>query len=302
VTAKFVGGGIGYRRSYRAELLDDGPGPRPEVLEIMPEHFYARPSDIDALAERYPIVFHCVGLSVGTACADPAGDDVTRAELERLRDLVRRARPLYVSDHLAFTRSPSGVDLGHLCPLPYTEESYRLVARRVGVWQDALEVPFALENIAHPFAWPERVTELDEGTFLAELHRDTGAGMLLDVTNLLYDARNFARTPGELLARYPLAAAWAVHLAGGVIAPHDGFWTDTHDHPVDDDAFALLPEIAAAAPLRAAIVERDRRLPPLAELVHEAGRAAAIVRARAAEQLAAQVAEQGAVDDTLAAG
>jgi uncharacterized protein (UPF0276 family) len=274
VNASFLGGGVGYRRAHRAALL--GPEPGPDVLEIMPEHFYARPGDVDALAERYPLVFHCVGLSVGTAVADPAGDPVTRAQLPRLRELVRRARPLLVSDHLAFTRSPGGVDLGHLAPLPRTDESYALVAARVQLWQDILEVPIALENIAHPFVWPGE--DMTEPAFFRRLAADTGCGVLLDVTNLLYDARNFGGEARALLAEYPQEAVVALHLAGGVLG-RDRFWTDTHDHPVDEDAFALLPALRGCPALRAAIVERDDRLPTLDALAAEARRAARILRA-----------------------
>jgi uncharacterized protein (UPF0276 family) len=271
----FLGGGVGYRRAHRAALL--GPGPGPDVLEIMPEHFYARPGDIDALAERYPLVFHCVGLSVGTAAANPAGDAVTLAQLPRLRELVRRARPLLVSDHLAFTRSPGGIDLGHLAPLPRTDASYALVAARVRLWQDVLNVPIALENIAHPFEWPGPGPGMTEAAFFHRLHADTGCGLLLDVTNLLYDARNFGGEPRALLAEYPREAVAALHLAGGVLG-RDRCWTDTHDHPVDEDAFALLPELRGCPALRAAIVERDDSLPALDVLAAEARRAAAILR------------------------
>ena len=58
----------------------------------MPEHFFAHPGEIDALAERYPLVFHCVGLSVGTAVADVAGDEVTRAHLGRAAGARARGR------------------------------------------------------------------------------------------------------------------------------------------------------------------------------------------------------------------
>jgi uncharacterized protein (UPF0276 family) len=243
---------------------------------VIPEHFFGRPDALDALAARYPLVFHSVGLSIGTAVVDPLGDDVTRAYLERLRGLVRRARPLFVSDHLAFTRSPSGLDLGHLCPLPCGDATYALVAARVRAWQDALDVPIALENIAHPFTWPDTATE---PALFARLARETGCGLLLDVTNLLYDARNFGDEPAAALERYPLDAVWAVHLAGGVRAARDRFWLDTHDHPVDEDAFALLPRLRGRAPVRAAIVERDRHVPPLPELCAEARRAATLLRA-----------------------
>jgi uncharacterized protein (UPF0276 family) len=272
----FLGGGVSYRRAHRAALL--GPGRGPEVLEVMPEHFFAHPGEIDALAERYPLVFHCVGLSVGTAVDDVRGDELTRAQLGRVRQLVRRTEPLFVSDHLAFTRAPNGTDLGHLCPLPHNEETYALVAARVRVWQDELEVPLALENIAHPFVWPGDT--MSEATFFRRLAEDTGCGLLLDVTNLLYDARNFGRAPEALLQEYPLETAWSLHLAGGVHSSRDRFWNDTHDHPIDEEVFALLPALRERARLQAAIVERDRRLPPLDELMAEARRAAEILRAR----------------------
>jgi uncharacterized protein (UPF0276 family) len=273
-TTTFLGGGIGYRRAHRAALL--GPEPGPDVLEVMPEHVYAHPADIDALAARYPLVLHSVSLSVGTAVADARGDEVTQAHLPRLRELARRVSPLYVSDHLAFTRAPNGLDLGHLCPLPYNEESFALVAARVRVWQDVLEVPLALENIAHPFWWPGDT--MSEATFFGRLAEETGCGLLLDLTNLLYDARNFGQAAGALLREYPLESVWAVHLAGGVQEARDRFWSDTHDQPVDEEAFSLLPAVGEWAPLRAAIVERDRRLPPLPELLAEARRAAEILR------------------------
>lgn len=271
---RFLGGGVSYRRAHRAALL--GPEPGPEVLEIMPEHFFAHPEDLDALAERYPLIFHCVGLSVGTAVDDLLGDEVTRTHLRRLRQLIERARPLFVSDHLAFTRAPNGTDLGHLCPLPCTEESFGLVAERVRVWQDALEVPLALENIAHPFVWPDQA--MTEGDFFHRLVEETGCGQVLDVTNLLYDARNFGPSPEALLGQYPLQAVWAAHLAGGVRGENDAFWNDTHDHPVDEEAYAVLAALPARTPLSAVIIERDRWLPPLPELLAEARRAAAIVR------------------------
>jgi uncharacterized protein len=276
VNHPFLGGGIGYRRAHRKELLDSQAGPA--VLEIMPEHFYGAPGELDALADRYPIIFHCVGLSVGTAVGDPAGDASTRAQLARLVPLLRRARPLFVSDHLAFTRAPDGTDLGHLCPFPCTEEMLAMVTTRVRIWQDVLDVPIALENIAHPFVWPGNT--MTEATFFRRLVEATGCGLLLDVTNLLYDARNFGSEPQavSMLDEFPLEAAWAVHLAGGKQDLRDRFWNDTHDGPIDEETLALLPRLRARAPLRAAIVEWDRRLPSLASLLAEARRAADLLR------------------------
>src|SRR5262249_37140067 len=157
------------------------------------------------------LVFHEVGLSLGTADGSAVG--AARALLAQLRGLVDLARPRLFSDHLALTRSPEGVDLGHLAPLWYTRESLRIVIEHVRACQDVLGVPIALENIAAPFVLPH--AEMSEPEFFAALVEATGCGMLLDLTNLLLTARNFGFDPRKRMLEYPLSSVVAVHLAGG---------------------------------------------------------------------------------------
>jgi uncharacterized protein (UPF0276 family) len=141
-----------------------------------------------------------------------------------------------------------------------------LVCDRVNAWHDLLEVPIALENIAHPF---ELEAELDEAELFSELVARTRCGMLLDLTNLVLDAKNFGFDPAARLDRYPLEAVWQVHLAGGVRV--DGFWVDSHGAPVGRTELELLARLRRRArALRAIIVERDQNLPPLSELVTQA--------------------------------
>jgi uncharacterized protein (UPF0276 family) len=259
----FLGGGIGYRRAYRDALLGDGP--RPSVLEVIPDHFFADPDALAALA-TYPIVFHEVAMSIGTA------DDgrPTRAMIDRIRPLVDIAKPVLFSDHLAITRSPSGVDLGHLCPIWHTDVTFASICDSIRAWEDIFGVPIALENIAAPFMIPDE--DMTEAQFFCELVEATGCGMLLDVTNLLANAHNFGFDPVTRLADYPLEAVVQVHLAGGVV--HKGFWVDSHSEPVADASYELLAKLRErASNLVAIIVERDDRLPPLPELVGEARRA-----------------------------
>lgn len=265
--AGFLGGGIGFRRPHRDALLSrDDDAPRPALLELMACHFYAEPERARPLAERYPVVLHDVSLSLGTA----AVDDVEL--LRRVRAVVEVARPALFSEHLSLTRSPQGIDLGHLAPLWYTEEALALVIDRVRRWQDALCVPIALETITQPFVIPE--ADLDEPAFLRAVCEATGCGVLLDLTNLLVNARNLGFD--ARLAEYPLEHVVAAHLAGGT--EHGGYWVDSHSEPVCDESFRLLSHLKERAPLVAVVVERDERLPPLDELVREAKRAEAVVR------------------------
>jgi uncharacterized protein (UPF0276 family) len=264
----FLGAGIGYRKAHRRDLLEAPGDARPRVLEVIPSHFFADPDALAPIADAYPIVFHEVGLSIGTSPADPTG----RAILERIRALVRIGRPALMSDHLAITRSPGGIDIGHLAPIFPTEEALANVIDRVRAWQDALGIPICLENIAAPFVLDG--ADMSEADFLARVVDATGCGVLLDLSNLLANAHNFGFDAATRLADYPLEAVWQAHLAGGAV--HRGFWVDSHDAPVGDASYRLLAALRDRAKLRAIIVERDERIPELAALVAEANRAAAI--------------------------
>jgi uncharacterized protein (UPF0276 family) len=259
----FLGAGIGYRHAYRNALL--GGGPRPSVLDVIPDHFFADPDALAALA-TYPIVFHEVAMSIGTA------DDgrLARAMIDRIRSLVDIAKPVLFSDHVAITRSPSGVDLGHLCPIWHTRDTFVSICDRIRAWEDIFGVPIALENIAAPFMIPDG--DMTEPQLFCELVAATGCGMLLDITNLIANAHNFGFDPVTRVAEYPLEAVVQVHLAGGVV--HKGFWVDSHSEPVADASYELLVRVRErASKLVTIIVERDNRLPPLAELVAESRRA-----------------------------
>jgi hypothetical protein len=259
-----LGAGIGFRRPHRDGLLraraEDRP--RPDVLEVIPGHFFASPAAIEPLAAAYPLVFHEVCLSLGTAGAN----DLDRKLVQRVRELVELARPRLVSDHLALTRSPSGTDVGHLCPMPYSEESLALVCDRVRALQDVLRVPVALENIATPFVLGG--ADMSEPEFFTRLVEKTGCGLLLDLTNLALNAKNHGYDAFDRLGEYPLASVWQVHVAGGV---REGeWWVDTHSEPVDVASLELLVALRGRAPLRAIVVERDDKLPDLDTLVDEA--------------------------------
>ncbi|MFX7874669.1 DUF692 family multinuclear iron-containing protein, partial [Acinetobacter baumannii] len=68
-----------------------------------------------AVRERHPVAMHGVSLSLGS----PEGLD--RTYLAELKALARRIDPLWVSDHLCWTRV-SGHATHDLLPLPYTQE------------------------------------------------------------------------------------------------------------------------------------------------------------------------------------
>src|SRR5579871_2668089 len=95
-------------------------------LEIHSENFLCdggpRRAMLAAIAARYPISCHSVGLSLGSA------EGLDERHLERLAALYEWLKPSLVSEHLSW--SVTGGDyLNDLLPLPYTSEALDIVCR-----------------------------------------------------------------------------------------------------------------------------------------------------------------------------
>jgi len=78
-----VGAGIGLRLPHLAEVLDT----KPDVpfFEVPPETFLANPHGTElllAIADRYPVSVHTVGVSIGSASG------LDRAHMARVKHLV----------------------------------------------------------------------------------------------------------------------------------------------------------------------------------------------------------------------
>ena len=135
--------GIGLRLPHHALVRDQ----RPPVawLEAHPENHLtpAAADELAAIADRYPLSLHAVGMSLGSACGLDA------QHLSRLRDLERRIRPGLMSDHLSWSLAATGsgpLGLPDLLPLPYTEEALAVVTANVDHAQRVLGRRLLIEN------------------------------------------------------------------------------------------------------------------------------------------------------------
>jgi uncharacterized protein (UPF0276 family) len=154
--------GVGYKSSHFSALTDD-PG-TVSWLEIHAENYMGdggRPlAQIDALAARFPISVHGVGLSIGGAMP------LDRDHLRRLRALCDRINPASFSEHLAWSTHDVGF-LNDLLPLPYTRATLGRVADHIDEVQEALGRRMLLENPSTYLAFAD--TEMDEVAFLEAL-------------------------------------------------------------------------------------------------------------------------------------
>lgn len=268
-----LGAGIGFKAQHFTGIMED-PGPV-TWLEIHAENYMGaggRPiAQLKALAERFPISVHGVGLSIGGEGA------LDRDHLARLRHLCDWLNPASFSEHLAWSTHDTGF-LNDLLPLPYTEATLARVAAHIDEVQDRLGRRMLLENPSTYLTFTD--SEMDEVEFLAEIARRTGCGLLLDVNNVFVSATNQNWDARAYIDAFPLHAVGEIHLGGHDEDEDDHgrpLLIDSHGRPVVDPVWALYAHTIARTGPRPTLIEWDTDVPPLSELKAEAARAAAIL-------------------------
>jgi hypothetical protein len=262
--------------SLKPQYVPDALAARAPGLwfEVHPENYMAqggpRLAGLAAVAERFPISLHGVGLSL-------AGDQPPdAAHLAAWKRLVDRFAPALVSEHLAWS-SHRGAYAPDLLPFPRTRAALARVADNVGRMQDALGRQVLIENPA--LYLPLKGHELAETEFLAELVRTSGCGLLLDVNNVFVSARNLGYQPQAYLEALPGEAIGEIHLAGHAADPALGeaLLIDSHDAAVAEPVWRLYAQLIARIGPRPTLIERDDKLPPFTELIAERDRAHALL-------------------------
>lgn len=271
------GSGIGLKPQHYAELLDPAsPIPRPRWVEVHPQNYFCDGGPphrwLTAIAENFPLSFHSVGLSLGSA------EGLIPDQLDRLAALCARYRPAAVSDHLSFS------GLAHdrfadLLPIPYTAISLDHFAAQIDRVQQRLGRAMLIENPSCYLAFADN--EMAETDFVARLIARTGCGLLLDINNVIVSCGNLGGDPAEWLAQIDPAWVGEIHLAGHAREMHDSgpLYIDDHGSAVGDAAWALYTDFIAANGPVPSLIEWDTNTPDLGTYLAEAAKAEAILGA-----------------------
>ena len=262
--------GIGLRLPHLAEVV----ATRPNVgwLEIHPENFLANPHATELLldlARDYPISVHTVGISIGSA----EGIDV--AHLKRLHAFIERLNPALVSGHLAWS-TEDGAYLNDLLPLPYDEDTLRVVADHLMRVQDWIGRAYVIENPSSYVGFANStMTELE---FLAALVHRTGCRLLCDVSNVYVSGHNMGYDPYAYLNNFPAGAVAELHLGGFTAEDDDAtpgatLLVDTHAAVVTEPVWDLYAHAVRLFGPQPTIVEWDSDIPAIATVIDEATRA-----------------------------
>jgi uncharacterized protein (UPF0276 family) len=270
--------GVGYKPQHFAAIREDAGAVG--WLEIHAENYMGdggRPlAQLRALAERFPISVHGVGLSIGgEGRLDPD-------HLARLARLVGWLEPASFSEHLAWSTHDAGF-LNDLLPLPYTARTLARVADHIDEVQERLGRRMLLENPSTYLSFAE--STMSETDFLKDLVRRTGCGLLLDVNNVFVSATNQQTDPIAYIDAFPLDAVGEIHLGGHDEDADDAgapLLIDSHGRAVADPVWTLYAHTIARGGPRPTLIEWDNDVPDWPVLAAEAARAARVLAGVAA--------------------
>lgn len=256
--------GLGFRVDIAQEIAANIDGALKDIdcLEVIAEDYYrfnANDTPIKGLAmmaRGLPVSLH--GVTLGMASA--ADVDLRRAD--GMARMVEAIQPVFWSEHLSFVRG-GGAEIGHLAAAPRNNATIDGTLRNIEALTKHVGAKPVVENIATLITPP--CSTMPETTWLSSILNQSNTFMLLDLHNLLTNARNSGLDPFAMLDELPLERVRQIHLAGGIDIPAPGGGTrllDDHVHDVPMIVFDLLEAVGKKTSNNLMVIlERDGRYP-----------------------------------------
>lgn len=260
--------GIGLRAPHYEKVLQDIPSI--SWLEIHSENFFNKGGTsieyLTSIREHYPLSFHGVGLSLGSA------DSLCINHLTQLKNLVTQFEPGLVSEHISWSNADDMV-ANDLLPIPYTEEALFTICEHISQTQDVLGQQILVENPSTYLQF--NCSTIPEYEFLTEITRRTGCGILLDINNIYVSCVNHGWDSRYYLNHIPVDVVKEIHLAGHTSETINGhrILIDTHGSQVTPEVWHLYFLAVEQFGHIPTLIEWDNNIPPLHTLLEEAKKA-----------------------------
>lgn len=267
--------GIGLKPQHYEALLDQpSPSGRPGWVEVHPQNYFGDGGPphhwLTAIAELYPLSFHSVGLSLGSA------DGLNGHDLDRLALLCERYQPASVSDHLSFSGNAHN-RFADLLPVPYTKPSLDHFAGEIGKVQDRLKRSILVENPSRYLAY--QGDGMSEVEFIERLIGKSGCGLLFDINNVEVSATNLGFSAQAYVDAIDPDWVGEIHLAGHAVEHHDSgpLLIDDHGSHVTGATWNLYRRFIDRAGAKPTLIEWDTDVPDYVVLMAEVDKAANIL-------------------------
>ncbi|WP_026602485.1 HvfB family MNIO-type RiPP peptide maturase [Methylomonas sp. 11b] len=269
------GAGLGLRRSFLGEIVEQPPG-NVDFYEVAPENWMTIGGKFGkqfrAMTERFNFVCHGLSLSIGSS--DPLDEQFVR----ELKLFMREHGIKFYSEHLSYCSH--GGHLYDLMPMPFTEDAVKHVAARIRRVQDILEQRMAIENISYYAAPGQEMAEID---FFNAVVTEADCDVLIDINNIYVNSVNHGYDAETFLRAMPAERIAYAHIAGHYVEAED-FLVDTHGAPVIDPVWTLLGKAYELFGVFPTLLERDFNIPSLLELSREVDTIQAIQQHYAADR------------------
>jgi uncharacterized protein (UPF0276 family) len=261
--------GIGLKSQHYRQILETQPPVG--FFEVHAENYMVAGGPfhhyLQRIREHYPLSIHGVGLSIG------AEQPLDERHLDRLAALIERYQPQAFSEHLAWS-SHADLFLNDLLPVAYDPATLTRVCEHIDRVQNRLQRRMLLEN---PATYVEYAySTMSETSFISEVVRRSGCGLLLDVNNVYVSCINHNWDALAYINALPLHAVGELHLAGFTEdrdSAGDRLLIDAHGAPVDDAVWRLYAQVLQRLGPTPTLIERDNDIPTLDVLVAEARQA-----------------------------
>jgi uncharacterized protein (UPF0276 family) len=254
------GAGVGLRVPHIQTILQENPDI--PWFEVLVDNWLVdgglNVHLMDAITERYPVVLHGVGLSLGSV------DPLDLTYIKKVNDFKARTGAKWYSEHCSFS-SAQGLFAADLFPLPYTQDVVCYLSERIKIVQDILGEQMLLENISAYVACPDNT--LTEAEFLAAVVAESGCGLLLDINNVLVSCFNLGESVDDYFKQIPSHAVQQIHLAGH--EDKGDYLLDSHGQRVGETVWRLFDAFIAQNGPVPTLIEWDTKLPAWQVLASE---------------------------------
>lgn len=206
------------------------------------------------LSSKFELHLHSIDLSIGSA------DGVVDTTINKLYQTMNTVQIKTLSDHLGFSRVADVRTGTPILNLPLTDESIEVVVKNIKRIQSGLDCPFYVENNSYCMTWPN--SAYSDAEFLDKVATRADCGLLLDIPNMLADARNFDFDPYAFIYQLPKERIKMIHIAGGdwLDGLKEGKMTGGHNKMVETDTWKLLEYTLKFTDVEYIVLERSRNI------------------------------------------
>ncbi|RDE24628.1 DUF692 domain-containing protein [Motiliproteus coralliicola] len=270
--------GVGLRHPHYQDILA-APAPI-DFVEVHSENFFGQGSAARSLllevSQQYPVSLHSTAMGLGSE------HEIPEPYLDSLGQLVEQISPVLLSDHAAFAWSQwrdSPIHAGDLLPLAYNDNNLEIISRNIDRCQQRLGRRLLVENVS-AYITPKN-SSMSETEFLAAITHKTDCGLLVDLNNIVVNARNLAVEDVDSYAKswldeIPADKVGEIHLAGYSAAPSGEIVIDDHAQPVSEEVWLLYAYALKQFGSVPTLIEWDNQLPDWQVLIAEAQKARAL--------------------------